>query len=193
MAHTPPCVYYKYGHCKFQNLCKNNHIHELCDIEDCDGKTCVRRHPKQCRYFLTYGKCKFNPCSYSHRNSPEHEKLKRLEITVDDMKREINELKEALKLNTAQMLKDMDMKLLQFASNQPPQHALKADLRSTRYQNGSACLSTASRTSSIVTTTPTAPVPFWTTRGNSCCYHECQPDDKPPGKCCYHRCRELWD
>ena len=206
MANPQHCIYYKYGHCKFQNLCRNNHLQELCDIEHCDGRTCDKRHPKLCRYFQNYGKCKFSPCSYHHGDSLENVKIQKLENVVHDLKREMDELRQTLKLN-ADKIRDMEMKLCQYANNvkQPTEGASKIGLTSTQCQKASVYLSaanTATRGTSIVNAHGTLPppvipssslVPFWTTRGNSCCYHECRPDDKPPGKCCYHRCRELWD
>ena len=206
MAYPQICVYHKYGYCKFQNSCRNTHEQELCDIENCDGKICDKRHPKPCRYFQNYGRCKFNPCSYSHGDNLEYVKINKLESIVQDMKQEMHEIRQILNLNDAAM-RNMEKELRQHANKvkQPvAEGACKAYSTSSQCQKASHCLTTISTTTRppIVNIHETsAPslirasslVPFWTTRGSSCCYHECRPDDKPPGKCCYHRCRELWD
>ena len=34
------------------------HIDDLCDDFDCDAKMCNRRHPRECKYFKYYKRCK---------------------------------------------------------------------------------------------------------------------------------------
>ena len=61
------CKYHKYGHCKFQNVCRYQHNEELCETTQCDVYNCSKRHPKRCRYFEEFGRCKFGDfCSFAH-------------------------------------------------------------------------------------------------------------------------------
>ena len=94
MAVPQVCIYFKYGHCKYKNNCRNRHIEDLCDTDNCDGRACEKRHPKSCRYFEIFGRCKYNPCSFSHvAGSLVHDKLGKLESLIDVMKHKIDVLK----------------------------------------------------------------------------------------------------
>ena len=99
MAGPQLCAYFKYGHCKYMSNCRNRHVQDVCDIDKCDGKSCEKRHPKPCRYFQTFGRCKYNPCSYSHVDSLIHVKIGKLESLIDMMRSEIEDLKQSLKMN----------------------------------------------------------------------------------------------
>ena len=185
MAVSQVCIYFKYGHCKYKNKCRNNHIEDLCDTDNCDGRSCDKRHPKACRYFEIFGRCKYNPCSYSHvAGSLVHDKLGNLESLINVMKHEIDVLKQSLKMNE-EKTKKLEFQVSRCCSQekQPSRLASSMDGRST----------TSNQPRCIIDGRSDALLPFWTKKGSSCCYHECQPHDKPPGKCCYHRCRELWD
>ena len=60
------CVYHQYGHCRYQARCRNRHIDAVCEDMHCEITNCERRHPLSCKYFETFGRCRFNPCSYAH-------------------------------------------------------------------------------------------------------------------------------
>ena len=79
MAAEQVCNFYKYGHCKFMDLCRNKHVKELCQNEVCEVINCPLRHPKTCRFYLFYGRCKFEPCSYLHKESEEMTHIKKLQ------------------------------------------------------------------------------------------------------------------
>ena len=38
------------------------HVDETCENQSCEIVKCQSRHPKHCRYFRDFGRCKFNPC-----------------------------------------------------------------------------------------------------------------------------------
>ena len=70
MAGATICLYNKYGYCKYKNLCRYHHVVDKCEDENCDVTSCFKRHPKTCRYFYRYNRCKFNDsCSFSHISS----------------------------------------------------------------------------------------------------------------------------
>ena len=168
----------------------------MCDTDNCDGISCEKRHPKSCRYFEIFGRCKYNPCSYSHvAGSLVYEKLGNLESLVDVMKREINVLKQSLKMNE-EKTKELEFQVSRCCSQEKHPSIIAASVdgsgttfiqprRFTNTPMGGHTTTTTGRSGALL--------PFWTKKGSSCCFHECHPDDKPPGKCCYHRCRELWD
>ena len=68
------CKFFQFGHCKFADKCRKRHIREICQ-EECRDENCQLRHPKHCRFFVKYKRCKFGDfCSYKHReSSPEFE------------------------------------------------------------------------------------------------------------------------
>ena len=62
----PVCSYFKFGYCKHKELCRKNHVKELCEKVDCDISSCFLRHPKICKFYREYQKCKFDPCMFRH-------------------------------------------------------------------------------------------------------------------------------
>ena len=48
------CKHFKFGFCKFGEKCKKQHLKEICQTEDCNLKTCNKRHPKICKFFSLY-------------------------------------------------------------------------------------------------------------------------------------------
>ena len=71
MAAPTLCLYNKFGYCKFSERCRKHHVNEICENTSCSISECRQRHPKICRYFDNYGRCKFFPCAFKHetRNS----------------------------------------------------------------------------------------------------------------------------
>ena len=66
MAAQNVCLWNKFGYCKHKECCRKRHVKELCENNTCDILNCIFRHPKNCRYYRDYGKCKFNPCMFLH-------------------------------------------------------------------------------------------------------------------------------
>ena len=67
ISHDVLCLYHKYGHCKYSETCRKFHPKETCYEHDCEIKECLKRHPKSCKYFDEYQRCKFGEfCSFSH-------------------------------------------------------------------------------------------------------------------------------
>ena len=62
------CLHRKFGHCKFSERCRKYHAQETCESSNCEVKDCLKRHPKACKYFEKYQRCKFGDfCSFSHK------------------------------------------------------------------------------------------------------------------------------
>ena len=83
------CRYNKIGYCKYKDKCRNRHIEAICVDESCDG-ICEQRHPKVCRFYQQYGRCKFNPCMYSHGPSQILHLISKIETLEKEL--EIKEL-----------------------------------------------------------------------------------------------------
>ena len=70
------------------------HNNLLCNNSNCDRKTCTKRHPKPCRFFLENGQCKRGTsCAYSHVKSETVVKLEETQDEVNSLKSEIEMLK----------------------------------------------------------------------------------------------------
>ena len=61
------CLYNKFGFCKFGERCRRHHINEICKESSCEINSCRQRHPKTCKYFRDFGRCKFSPCAFKHQ------------------------------------------------------------------------------------------------------------------------------
>ena len=92
-----PCGYFKYGYCRFGRNCLKPHITEECRDRKCSVRECERRHPRLCRYWRDYGRCKFEDnCAFRHE---------------DETKRKTDEI--VSKLNeTTQKLVEKDMEII---------------------------------------------------------------------------------
>ena len=57
-----------------------------CESFKCDGRNCDKRHPRECRFYNDYGRCKFGEsCLYDHvdRSDPVLEELERVKAKLD--------------------------------------------------------------------------------------------------------------
>ena len=88
----------------FSTRCKTlcgelkKHIDEVCPIyRECDDNGCVKRHPKQCKYYAKNKKCIFQKCAYSHDKEGNDLEIEIIEKQVSALKHEVEELKEANK------------------------------------------------------------------------------------------------
>ena len=76
----------------------------MCEDESCDIIKCMKRHPKKCRYWANFGRCKFGTfCSYKHTDNA-HEELRKsfrnlqnnflqLKTDYEKLVQEVNEMK----------------------------------------------------------------------------------------------------
>ena len=100
------CRYYKFGHCKFADKCRFNHIHEKCGNSSCEIRSCKLRHPRICKFFRDYKRCKFGEwCSFDHDNNNNNEdtintimeKIQNLETVINEKDLMIQELAQKIK------------------------------------------------------------------------------------------------
>ena len=79
------CKYFNTGFCKSRGKCLFLHPESICedylDSGKCDNfRTCQRRHPKICRYWVKSGEC-FQSCAYLHKTI-EHVSVEKDDIQV---------------------------------------------------------------------------------------------------------------
>ena len=75
------CNHNKFGFCKFKKTFRKQHVGQLCEISSCDVLTCTLRHPKVCRYYRDFNKCKFSEwCAFAHVDKEDPSKNHKLEI-----------------------------------------------------------------------------------------------------------------
>ena len=81
---------------------------EIChERNECTKQYCSKRHPRECRYFIQFGRCKFGGgCAYSHYNDGKSHKEEKLEKEVEDMKKELSEM---IKREVSEIKEDMRM------------------------------------------------------------------------------------
>ena len=110
MATTPVCKYFKFGHCKYRSCCRNRHVDVLCEDSSCNIMICEKRHPVICKFFSSYRRCKYNPCSYKHVITSSNSVGDRQEKIVDNenkIRENTTEIKE-LKDQIAKLQKTLD-------------------------------------------------------------------------------------
>ena len=72
---------------------------ETCPISQCKDKDCKLRHPRFCRFFFQFGKCKFDDdCAYLHESTQTNldDEIKNLKSEVDQIKSRNTELEKIL-------------------------------------------------------------------------------------------------
>ena len=80
--------FYNVWYCRdHDNGCKFLHPEESCNIENCDFRSCPKRHQRDCKFYKFWGFCKRGTnCQFKHvkNNTPENknEKIKDLEAKV---------------------------------------------------------------------------------------------------------------
>ena len=117
---TELCLYNQRGFCKFREQCNMKHENEICENRnECTNQSCRKRHPRECRYFVQFGRCKLGEvCAYSHAGESKNHKVEKLEqevkemkeenMKVDQLEKEVQGLKAEvnnIKLNMARMYK----------------------------------------------------------------------------------------
>ena len=90
------CVFDYRGFCKNGGDCFKKHFKEICKNRNCLGESCLKRHPKSCIFFTTFGDCKFAEfCRYHHegKNTNARIELNNMFKQVETLKAEITNLK----------------------------------------------------------------------------------------------------
>ena len=84
------CKFNYYGHCKFSETCRHNHLTDTCLNLKCKQENCLKRHPRLCKDFSKFGSCRFDSsCSFIHKQSEFElifEEIKLLQTEVEGLK-----------------------------------------------------------------------------------------------------------
>ena len=102
MAAQTVCSFYKFGYCKHKEYCRKRHVKETCENLACDISTCDYRHPKVCKWYRDYHKCKFDPCLFLHKAN---------DTKIDMLKKENEAISKNIQ-NIENALKDLDAKMV---------------------------------------------------------------------------------
>ena len=85
MTQAEVCFKFKFGFCKYSERCKYRHVTLVCDDYKCDVVNCEKRHPKICRFYRDYNRCKFTVgCMYKHEN--KYEIFEKIEKKLENVK-----------------------------------------------------------------------------------------------------------
>ena len=80
------CFKNKFGYCRYSDSCRFKHVTIVCDDGQCQIQNCEKRHPKICRYYRDYRRCKFTiGCKYKHENP--YDFFHKLEKEIDKIKK----------------------------------------------------------------------------------------------------------
>ena len=118
MATQNICNFNKFGFCKFRDRCRKQHVNDKCENSSCDISVCILRHPRRCKFYSEYKRCKYGEwCRFEHVENLNN-------VEIDDLKKENesiltklagieNTLKEKDNLieSLLQKFKDMELKL----------------------------------------------------------------------------------
>ena len=97
MDNAQVCRHFKYGYCRFQDLCRYEHVKEVCDDVECSVTLCRKRHPRLCIYFSKFNRCKFGSfCQFSHDERQISPQCSHKDSLIST---EIEKLKEVIKEN----------------------------------------------------------------------------------------------
>ena len=130
MAPVDVCKYNQTVFCKYRQQCRKQHIHEICTTFPCTNNMCFLRHPRICKYYSEFGRCKFgDSCLYLHTN-----RFLTLENDIGILKSEIEELKR----------KNTELENLVNKLNR--EELQKLDKRATRNTSGPVLLNYSSAT-----------------------------------------------
>ena len=86
------CQHHKYGYCKFAQLCRKFNVQEICLESNCESQNCPKRHPKLCRFFSIYQRCKFGQyCAFKHSENAQQKEIESLKDKVNTLQIKHNE------------------------------------------------------------------------------------------------------
>lgn len=95
MAAEEVCQFNKFGFCKFEINCFRKHENQKCENEHCDIQKCSLRHPKRCKYFAEFNKCKFGSfCKFKHDEIGNIKFDREIEMLRKDLENVKNGIKE---------------------------------------------------------------------------------------------------
>ena len=112
------CKHDQTGFCKYRQQCTKEHVDEICkDNFRCKDLTCKKRHPKKCKNFDVFGKCKFTNCAYIHVDDGINNRVDCLEKYVKDLKEQIEQLNNDKNYRGSQKIDALEREVLELKDN----------------------------------------------------------------------------
>ena len=91
------CKHNMTGFCKFGEQCRKRHIKEICFNNECTSTSCIKRHPRICKFFSMHGSCKFGEeCAYRHIISKEQSDISELSAQIKILTSTIRDMSKSL-------------------------------------------------------------------------------------------------
>ena len=127
MAAMNICVYNKFGFCKYGVTCRKKHEELKCENASCEIFDCLKRHPRECRYFRDFKRCKYNEyCRYEHKENSEMDengnrkckdetKILELETRLENAEKSLRIINEKL-IEKEELFQDIEKKLSEFVN-----------------------------------------------------------------------------
>ena len=85
----------EYGVCKYRKTCRKRHYIEICQEESCETSNCPKQHPRNCKFYNIYKRCKFGSfCLFAHRNTDGPNKTEEMKTELDHLKEKMTKLEE---------------------------------------------------------------------------------------------------
>ena len=93
-THESICKFNQSGFCKYQEQCRKQHVMDICPTPMCNNLSCLLRHPKVCKYFLSFRRCKFGDlCAFLHGPDKQTDaEISELEQEIQHVKAKISEV-----------------------------------------------------------------------------------------------------
>ena len=122
MAAMNICVYNKFGFCKYGVTCRKKHEELKCENASCEIFDCLKRHPRECRYFRDFKRCKYSDyCRYEHKEISDMDengnlkckdetKILELEMRLENAEKNLRILSEKL-IEKEELFQDLEKKL----------------------------------------------------------------------------------
>ena len=113
MSTDEVCYHNKFGFCKHGDRCWKKHICEICENKSCSGgNECNKRHPRKCKFFQDYRRCKFGEyCAFDH-SDPNNAAEKEVKL----LKKKLEDLEKTIEVKNAE-IKDILVKLNRIETN----------------------------------------------------------------------------
>ena len=126
----------------FKRHCRLMHVKELCSESECEIKKCSRRHPRECRYYRDYNRCKFGEyCFFSHdtinqSNVVINTSVEKMESKVKVIEKQVEEMKEQiLKLTKLLDSKTSDIINLEIKVNRVEKESSEEKIKSDKLES----------------------------------------------------------
>ena len=74
-------------------------------MSDCDIQKCSKRHPRECRYWTEYKRCKFGDyCSFKHTSKrPTISDTEDIDMELEDLKSKLESINKLLEVKDKQI------------------------------------------------------------------------------------------